>query len=371
MRVGGRELNEIYINGRFLSRPATGVERFARETIVALDAILADRTGSDDGAERDAACQWTLFVPRGTRGLPAFRRIQVRELGSRNGHLWEQIDLRRATTGGVLLNLCNSGPVLRGRQLVVLHDAAVYRHSEYFSPRYARAHRWLGKALSVRSRIGTVSRFSRGELADILKLDPDRVPVLPNGGEHVTRLTADPGVIGRLGLTDQPYFLFVSSLKPNKNVATALAAFAALERPDARLVIVGTANEKVFGSIQGADTPGVVWTGHVADEELTALYNHAVALVFPSLYEGFGLPLVEAGWLDCPILSSDIPPARELVPSADRFAPMDAAALTDLMRRYLDDPALRRARAETTGADARRFTWGGTARDLLALATAL
>ena len=350
----------IAINGRFLTRTVTGVERFAIEIVRALDAA------------GPSAKAFRLLAPRGVARPDWLQNIGFATTGRLNGHAWEQIDLLAASRRGVLLNLCNSGPVLHPRSLVVLHDGWVFRHPDHFSRAYRLFHQTLDRVLAKRARIASVSRFSQGELAAILSLDPARVEVIPNAADHLDRIEADPAITESLGLAGSRYLLMVGSFAPNKNIPLAIRAFLDSTRPDERLVIVG-AKVGVFANDTPSDMPGrVILAGRVTDRELVALYKGAHALVFPSIYEGFGIPPLEAMHLGIPVLASQIPVVREVCGEAALyFDPHDQSAIARAMRQVFDDDLLHvrltaAARLRATG-----YSWQVSANRLTELARTL
>jgi len=296
----------VCVNGRFLTQTTSGVQRFCRELLAAVDEHLQQHAGIA------SAQAWELWVPAGARDLPSYRAIRVRHFDEPAGHAWDQRLRRHAAPEDILVNLANGGPILRGNSLSVIHDAAVYRTPGNFTRAYAFFHRMLGRLVAWRSRVCTVSEFSRGELAEVLGLRRDDIAVVPNGGEHLTRVTPDDGVVERLGLRDRGFFLFIGSPAPNKNLRAAIEAFADPRLKDWPFIIVGSLDLGVFGTATSVLPANVRTTGRLSDEEVAGLLRHARALVFPSLYEGFGIPPLEAMLVGCPVLASDIPPVREV-----------------------------------------------------------
>ncbi|WP_279480767.1 glycosyltransferase family 1 protein [Aureimonas sp. SK2] len=356
MRRDGKRVN-FYVNGRFLSKTMTGVERYAGELVSALDAVLAE-----EGAGGD---RWTVLAPPGTERAGPWRHIALRTGGRGTGHFWEQLSLPGMAADGVLLNLANSGPVRHPRSFTVIHDAIVYRMPRLFSFRYRTLHQGLGLALSRRSRLGTVSAFSRDELSGVLGLDPERIRVVPNGADHLGRTPPDREILDRLGLRHDGFLLFVGSHAPHKNLQRALEAFAAIEAHDRRFVIVGSSNAGVFGKAAAVLPTGALAAGRLEDAEIAALYAHATALVFPSLYEGFGIPPLEAMSYGCPVLASDIPPIREVCADAARYFDPER---TDDIARVLAHAvgAGREGLAQSEAAERRlkAFDWRASARIL-------
>lgn len=358
MHDHAKPAKDIAINGRFLAQKLSGVQRYAREITRALDAmIVADPDGL--GQRR-----WRLIVPDGVRSDHPLKAIETVNSGSRQGHLWEQWDLLHAARGQRLVNLGNSGPILHRDSITVIHDVAVFRTPQNFGSRYGKAHRALSRILARTSRLGTVSNFSRQELSAVLGLQMDRIFVAYNGCDHLIGRTADESVLAELDLTSGRFFLFVGSPAPNKNLAVALDAFVRLGRADIRFVVAGSLNNAVFGGRAPDEIPGVIVASGRSDAAISALYANAAALVFPSRYEGFGIPPLEAMVHDCPVIASDIPVLHETCgEAATFFDPDDAATLARLMAAQLDNPE-----AHTSQAAARErvatFRWESGAASL-------
>jgi glycosyltransferase involved in cell wall biosynthesis len=317
---------QIFINGRFLSQSLSGVQRYAAEMVKSID----DLVGTAAIPQPIANARWMLLVPPNADAVLPLRSIEVVQVGSRSGHAWDQLDLAWTARGGPLISLANSGPLLHRNQRVVIHDAQVFKHPEFFGWKYAFAHRQLGRLLALRSRIFTVSEFSRRELVDALGLPERAIGVCPNSAEHLARVEPDPTVLQRFQLQAGRYFLAVGSLKKNKNVQVAIEAIQALGRSDYPMIVVGAENDRVFnrGETPTAQVANVIFAGRLPDEGLAALYRNATAFVFPSLYEGFGVPPLEAMLFGCPVIAADIPPVHETCAGAVRyFNPTDAREL--------------------------------------------
>jgi glycosyltransferase involved in cell wall biosynthesis len=354
-----RDPVELFINGRFLTQDLTGVQRYASEIVKALDDLLL--------AAGPGAPKCRLLAPKGADAAHlGLKSIEFATGGPLSGHPWEQTWLAAAASGGVLVNLCNSGPVLHPRTLTVIHDAVVYRMPQHFSANYRRLHQTLGRVLGRNSRIATVSHFSQGELGEVLGIDPARIAVIPNGTDHIARVAPDDSVTARKGLQAGRYFLFVGSPAPHKNLAAALKAFSGLSDKGMTFVVVGAAKSKVFGD-GGLDVPdNVVFTGRLTDEEIAGLYRQAAAFIFPSFYEGFGIPPLEAMVHGCPVLASDIGSCREVCGDAALFfPPNDADALTNLMARIMAQPETAVALRNRGHARVGHYSWHASAAKLL------
>ena len=354
----------IYLNGRFLTQPMTGAQRFAHCIVRAMDETLSSR------AEVDRP-HVTLLAPRASADMPGLRAIQVRRIGPLSGHAWDQITLASAAGDGALISLCAAGPVLHPRHVVQVYDAAVYQIPETFGRTYRIVHRALDRGYARFSQMATLSQFSRAELEALLK---PRRPLLitPPAAEHLLDIVADATILNRLNLTNTPFFLCLGSIKKNKNLGTAVAALG--QGPaSARLVIVGDRNEKVFGLEGAEESEHVTWAGRCSDEEVVALMHAARAFVFPSTYEGFGIPPLEAMALGCPVLASTAPAVVETCGAGARyFDPHDSAALAALMHEVIEEPQpCRAAWINKARAQAATYSWRRSAALLLSAAEAL
>jgi glycosyltransferase involved in cell wall biosynthesis len=354
--------DRITINGRFLTQLMVGVQRVAIETTRALDGLL----GSAEFAHLRGHIE--ILAPAKARDFQ-LTHIPVRRVGRLGGYPWEQIELPFYARGSLLLNLCLVGPVLKRRQLILAHDATVRAMPENFSAQFRLAYNILVPLLLHNSQItATVSEFSRGEIAKYYGIDPARLPVIYEGADHVTAVPADRSVISRLGIEGKPFLLGVGINSRNKNIENAIEAFLQAGLGDTRFVLTGSRELRVFGYAPETTHANIVMAGYVSDAELRALYENALALVFPSRYEGFGLPPVEAMQCGCPVIVSDQPALTEMGGDAVLTCGMDdVAGLARLMHDVYADATLR-ARLSAAGRERmKNFTWEKTARRMLAL----
>ena len=203
------------------------------------------------------------------------------------------------------MSLGNTAPVLAGsRQVVVIHDAGVFDTPESYSLRFRAWYKTLHRGLvRTGAHMVTVSKYSRDRIAARLGLDPARITVMYEGADHIVRATPDTGVLQRNGLHPRQFALVVGSLAAHKNLTALTEAATALQRRGIAVAIAGGFNPEVFQGTPAAGA-GVRQLGRVTDAELRALYESAVCLLFPSRYEGFGLPPVEAMICGCPVLAS-------------------------------------------------------------------
>ncbi|HEX78030.1 MAG TPA: glycosyltransferase family 4 protein [Dehalococcoidia bacterium] len=222
------------------------------------------------------------------------------------------------------------------------------------------------------THIIAVSASTKADLVSYLGIPEARISVIYNG---VDCQVFKPMPGRRLPF---PYLLYVGSERPRKNLGTLLTAFATLKSqasapPDLKLVKVGIAGRSdefrraTLGEVArlglGKD---VIFAEYVSDEELSAYYSSAIALVMPSLYEGFGLPLVEAMACGCPVIASDRSSLPEVAGDAALFVdPGDSQGLAQLMHRIITEPALREKLIEKGFKRVQRFSWDRTAQETL------
>ncbi|MFZ0426244.1 MAG: glycosyltransferase family 1 protein [Xanthobacteraceae bacterium] len=357
-------LPAITINGRFLTQRMVGVQRFAVEVVKAIDGLLAD------GEYKSLKGSIEILAPSSAREL-LLRHIPVRRRGMTSGYFWEQVEFPIYGYGRLLLSLCMLGPVAVRRQIVVIHDATVRAQPGNFTRRFRAAYNFIIPRICRRAYCAvTVSEFSRREIGKWFGVDVSKMPVCFEGGEHIASVPPDESIIDRLGLRGRKFFLSVGAGK-NKNVNTVTAAFVKAKLDDTSVVLTGYRQSRVNGSYEEVLSDRMTNAGYVSDGELRALYEHALALVCPSRYEGFGLPPIEAMACGCPVIISNQPAMLEVCGDAAlQCEADDADELARLMRLVHDDPVRRAALIAAGRERAALFTWRATARRLLDLCVA-
>lgn len=312
----------IYINGKFLATRLTGVQRVGRE----LSWRLVDAL-----TRRGVRCE-VLQPPDWVKNS---RR---RALWTT---VWEQFVLPLRARDGLLVNLCNTAPLLFQRgQFVVLHDAAVFDMPRNYSAAYVCWTKIQMKTISMgNSRLATVSKFSRARLAHALGRKEVDFKLLREGCNHILKIEPSDGVISRLGLTGVSYVLAVGSLQAGKNFRNLLQAMTEVD-DGTLLVIAGGGDSIVFSSGVQLSGDRYVQAGYVSDAELRSLYSHAMCFVQASTYEGFGLPLVEAMALGVPVVCSTSASLPEVCGAAalyfDPNLPSDIARAINAVSRDSD-----------------------------------
>jgi alpha-1,3-rhamnosyl/mannosyltransferase len=263
--------------------------------------------------------------------------------------------------------------------VATLMDAIPFSHPEWSSGRFRGAKNALWKkAISWTDHIITISEYSKSELCKWTGVAADRISVIPLGvdARWFRDVTLEESVMVRAKFAlPAQYFVSVGTLQPRKNISTVIAAHRSLpdaERTQTPLVIIGRAGWKCEQEIaqleQDARSGRVLWLQHVSDAELLPIMKAAKALLFPSLAEGFGLPVLEAFAAQVPVITSTTTSLPEVAGDAAlAVEPTDVNALREAMRQILDDQALSIALREQGLARARLFTWESCAEATAAM----
>ncbi|WP_282078380.1 glycosyltransferase family 4 protein [Epibacterium ulvae] len=362
----------IHVNGRFLVQPISGVQRYARELLTGLDALL-----SEDPALAEALGPIHVWYPADATLIepPQWKVLKITPLDGFKGHAWEQITLARKAAGDCfLINLCGAGPLMVAKQLLVIHDANIWTFPEAFSKSYRLFHKTMRRLLVQRvSHLGTVSRFSATELAGYLFTSAERFEVIYNSAEHMLHSDTtepDEAVLARFNLEAGQYFFAAGNQSPNKNIARLIQAMTQLEDGALPLAVAGGFAPGVTQSTleHSAQTRLL---GRVSDAELRTLYANAAAFVWPSLYEGFGIPPLEAMMLGTPVLSSDSTAMPEVLGDAvTYFDPKDVDSIAAALRTFQTQSpeALQQMKAASI-ARAETYSWRKSAQQVLAILT--
>jgi glycosyltransferase involved in cell wall biosynthesis len=365
--MGGRKEAPItakrvyYIKGRFLTQDATGVQRFAYEVLNALDKRLEDPSFLPD-------TKFVVLTPAPVPRAPGWRHIEVRTgtLGLQ-GHLWEQIELPLLARGGTLVTLSGMPSLLKLHQVTVLHDAGVFDIPHSYARSFRIWYRFGYKTAASRGhQLFTVSEFSRSRLCDVLGVSSDKFAIASCGADHICRIDEDRRIFERFPhLLSERFVLSVGSHAPHKNFAMIDRLAARYPTTGVRFVVVGGSGAKPFPGTQ-CDRTSFLALGRVSDGELKALYRNATCFVFPSVYEGFGIPALEAMLMECPVVASNRSSLPEICGDAAVF--FDPESVDDLQRALDSVLSCEATREKLRAAGLQRaqdFTWDRTLQALL------
>ena len=365
----------VVINGWFWERPATGSGQYLRHLVAAF-------------ADLPAKCAVRVLLP-GIPPPPALGPVTFQTLPVRPGHrgkvLWEQVAVPRAARqmGADVLHVPYWAPPLRAAMPVVVtvHDLIPLLLPEYRGGAAVRLYTHLVRVATTRAAVVlTDSEASRQDIVRHLRVHASRVQTIHLAASSAYRPEPSPGdahVLAALGL--QPgYVLYLGGFDARKNLQAVCTAFAQLSQvvSNARLVIAGklpsgdsafAPDPRRLAREAGIPASAITFTGFVPDAQVPALYRGARVFIFPSTFEGFGLPPLEALSCGVPVVASQASSLPEVVGEGGLLVPpMERAALVHALQRLMTDDGLHADLRRRALQQAARFSWAQTAKLTLA-----
>lgn len=295
------------IDGLFLVQKLTGIQRYAKEICEELDKLI-----KKDEVE--------ILIPSYSETVPAYQNIRIVKYGERKGRMWEQIDLmnylKKTKSQGVFLT--NELPLLYPKGIACIHDISYKVNPSFFkdgNKRLSRLWHCINYSAIVRhcKKMLTVSEFSKSEICRVYDVDGDRIRIASPSWQHMNDIHEDCSIIdNNKALKNKDFYFSMSTLALNKNFRWVLSA--AKQNPGKEFAIAGGGKlADLARSIGYEDLPNIHFLGYVSDEEAKALMHNCKAFLFPTLYEGFGLPPLEAIASGCKsIIVSDTPCMHEV-----------------------------------------------------------
>lgn len=260
-------------------------------------------------------------------------------------------------------------PRISGKVMTTVHDLTYLRFPETMDAKNRRRlQNGMERSIGRSDQIITVSEFSKRELMELLGIPADRITVVSNA-PSLSGKTVDFEVCAAKFSLRKPYLLYIGTIEPRKNLVRLLKAFARLKREQNiphQLVLAGGkgwANEEIYEA--ASSIKDVLFTGYLSEREKNALYENAAAFVFPSLYEGFGIPPLEAMTFGCPVVCTKTSSLPEVVgDAAELVDPLDKISIAQGIWNVLSNPdraeELRRRGYEQV----KKYTWTASADKL-------
>ncbi|WP_266205278.1 glycosyltransferase family 4 protein [Pontibacter kalidii] len=347
-------MNKLIINARFLTQNITGVQRFAIEVSKQLKQLVP-------------ASEICFVSPPNMLHKDLASELGVIVIGKHTGHLWEQLDLMqflRSQGNPILVNLANSAPLFYSNNVVTIHDLAVFHNPKWFSLLYRTYYRFLTPIIVKAARlVFTVSDAVKEELIKKFKLAPGNVEVIYNAVSDRFQ-----PVQTKSAKAEDKYILTVSSLDPRKNLRNLILGFTNSGVTDHSLYIIG-GQSTAFAKTDLQDIiqqdSRIKLLGRVSDNELPDLYAHAKLFAYLSLYEGFGLPNIEAMAMGTPVLTSDIAATKEVCGEAACYVdPNDVNKISLSISNLLNDPELLSNLSERGLGKCKEYSWTTSATKL-------
>lgn len=317
-------------------------------------------------------CEWghALNLPH------IFQQINLGPYRRLHFFLWQQsLALHRLRADWYLANFFLP-PILPGRGAVVVHDLSFRAHPQYFPRSVAWYMNWLtGRAIRQAERVLTVSDFSRQELLRFYRVNGAKVKTVLNGVgpefrplANEAEMAGEQAVLDRYGIS-RPYIFALGNIHPRKNLRRVLEAYLHLKsKRDSMPTMVWGGLPRWDSSelVSHARTAGVILPGFIQQQDLPTLYRQAEMLVYPSLYEGFGLPPIEAMACGTPVITSNTTSLPEVVGDAAlRIDPTSTKEIAASIAELLDDSELCRYLRQAGIERAKEFSWQRTAQCLL------
>ena len=334
----------IAVNCRFFNQELSGTQRFAYEILTRLVKFYPDIV---------------LLTPKLKKPPPEpFRKFRILS-GKLSGHLWEQFELHfqlKKMGSPLLINLLNSAPLVYENQIVTVHDLSFLVNPEWFSKKYYLYYRVTTPLFLKRSKkIITVSHFSKNEILKIFNVDVNKIHVIYNGvSQKFFRAKKS---------SKKNYILAIGGSNPRKNIENIIRALDNVSLKNIYLVAVSGQN-KIFPSknINLPKLNRVQILNRVTDSQLVKLYSEASVFVFPSLYEGFGIPPLEAMACGTPVVVSNASSLPEVCGDAALYVnPNDPVDIARKINMILEDCRLREELIRKGMERAKLFSWDKSA----------
>jgi glycosyltransferase involved in cell wall biosynthesis len=352
------------VNGRFLQQPITGIQRYGRELLRVWDELI------DSGEIDSEQVTIEVLVPRAKVDAPRLRHIKVKQVGRFKGQLWTQLEHPAQSRDGLLFSPDNLQPLLApllGPSVVTVHDLTFklfpQAHTTPFRLLYGLL---ISNGIRNAKALITSTEAERTNIVGHYPSARDRIAVV-HLGARPAQLAANQDEKQGNKPTER-YILWVGSLISRKNPQGAIdAAVLVNQQMRLPLIVVGSGHrgmQKPEIRIQG--NHGVVQFANRVNssDDVIALYQNAVCLLFPTFYEGFGLPALEAMAYGCPVITSDIPVMREVCGDAALYCdPHDPGDIADKVRMLAESSEMREQLRRRGLGRASQFSWERCARE--------
>lgn len=292
-------MKKIVINGKFYAQRITGVQRFAREILLELDKIVT-------------SLNFEIIVPSNAQNVPKLKNIRVIKSKFKKSIFWEQIYLPIYIWWhkAIGVHLCHVAPIIKP-DIFCLHDANILQNPQWFTRKVLI---WYGLIDRVcakfAKKIITISEFSKNELNAVLKMQHCDVAVLSEGHQHLQKIPFDESALSRYNLQKKNFYFSLGTRAPHKNILWIHGYAKA--HPNEIFAVSGSSYGRIFGKVDDDMPLNVKFLGYLSDAEIKTLMRDCRAFVFPSFYEGFGIPPLEALSIGCPVIVSDIPVMHEI-----------------------------------------------------------
>ncbi|MGM5469167.1 glycosyltransferase family 4 protein [Flavobacteriaceae bacterium LMO-SS05] len=339
----------IIVNARFLSQRITGVQRFAIEICKRLPKKVNGR-------------EIVYVAPNGKLVTDILFDFELIQFGRLKGQLWDQIELPiflKSKGNPPLINFVGIAPIFYKRKVMFLYDLAFKHHPEWFSTAFHILYNLL-VPISLKNSLLVItdSNYVKGDIHKTYGVGKGKIQVL-------YAATADKFL--NKNLTKEKIILTVSSIDPRKNINRVIKAFSEI-KSEYKLVIVGSKG-KSFSNIQLNENrfnDNIIFTGYLSDDKLIELYNKAEIFIYASLFEGFGIPPLEAQACNCACIVSNVTSLPEVYQESVEYCdPYSIESIKNVMGKLMNDSSLRNQLRAKGLENVKRFHWSKSANEFV------
>lgn len=270
-------------NGFLFSQRPTGVMRYAKEILLGIDKVCQKN-------------EFELIIPIYADNIPDLKNIKIKRYGKTRGNLWEQIDFYRYLKKNNVqsVNFNNTMPLFRPG-IIVIHDISYKIHPEFADSLHGKIsniyHRFVFRIAAMSNvKIVTVTYFSKMQIIDEYHVNPSRVSVIGNAWQHFEKIEINNNILKDYQLKEKEYYFSLGSLSKMKNTSWFIEV--AKKNPTSIFVLAGTKPDNVNFEIEKLNN--LILVGFITDEQVKALIKNCKAFIYPSIYDGFGIPPLEA-----------------------------------------------------------------------------
>ena len=337
--------NNLVINCRFLTQNITGVQRFAIEIAKQLKKLYVGNI--------------QFVSPKYIIHNDLAKELNVKIIGNKTGHLWEQIDLPRylkSIESPLLLNLANTAPLFYKNKIITVYDLAFYHHPKWFSKKFVLGYNFLIPRICNNSKhIFTDSEYVKNDISRSYNIKNEKITTIYGSYSEIFKYNSNQ---------KENLILAVGSIDPRKNLLALISIFKEIK--NVKLMIVGQEN-KVFSSLGIKNLPdNIVFTGYVDDIELVNLYNKASIFIYPSFFEGFGIPPLEAQACGTPVICSNTTSLPEVGKDSVVYCdPYDLKDIREKIELVLNDKTLQNELRQKGFENIKRFSWEDSANKMI------
>ena len=317
-------MRKVVFSGLVYGQKPTGIHRYANEILLEID-------------KKIEYGEYELIVPEYASNIPEFQNIKVVRYGKVKGLLWEQTSLLLYLyrNHAISINFTNSVPLLKPG-VIVIHDVGYKVNPTFYQSLHGKMAMWWHRfnywwASVCKIPVITVTEYSKKSIEKYYHIDEDNIVVIPNAWQHIERVVEDPQALDKYDLQEKAYYFTLGSVSKRKNIEWIFKA--ARKFPEEEFVVAGAAAKNSAAS-DSAVPSNVIMPGYITDAEMKALMRNCKAFIFPSLFEGFGIPPLEAMSVGAPVIASNASCLPEIYDDAVTY--IDPAVIPEKLNYFTD-----------------------------------